>query len=50
MRLLLGDGKPVTPEAVSDMFGPALPLPVARAALAALRAMGDYDRIMRETR
>jgi hypothetical protein len=46
MRLLIRDGKPVTPEAVSDKVGFSLPLPAARAALDQLRALGDYDQIM----
>jgi hypothetical protein len=48
MRLLIREGKPVSPEAVSHVFGSALPVRVARAALAELRALGDYDQIMRE--
>jgi hypothetical protein len=48
MRLLLREGKPVSPEAVSDKVSFSLPVHVARAALDELRALGDYDLIVRE--
>jgi hypothetical protein len=48
MKLLIKEGREITPESVSELAGGSMQVAVATAALEALKIMGDYDRIVAE--